>query len=263
MRRHVGSPDRHGPYPRRRYLHPTPNLGLTTAIVSAAPPCRIPEPPSVMGWIADEMRALDAEASAAQQRADEELVARREQEQARLELSAIYEATAPAKLANIEGLLERHADDLRTLVQKVMEKNGVTWATTEHSIMEAGSDGGGREDDSDDEEHQRLCVRVGTPPPPPLPPDAEFFLTLRNMPATHCTKGAALCAGCRHAAADRRMRLLKVYKKPTGESRPTLDVRRTSGSAPQRLEYEAVLAFESKHAAESFIKERGLVVEGD
>ena len=124
-----------------------------------------------MGWIADEMRALDAEASAAQQRADEELVAHREQEQARLELSAIYEATAPAKLANIEGLLERHADDLRTLVQKVMEKNGVTWATTEHSIMEAAAMGVA-EDDSDNEDHQRLC-ELG-PPPPPLPPDAEF-----------------------------------------------------------------------------------------
>ena len=263
MQRHVGSPGLQGPYPRRRYLHPTPSSGLTPAVVSAAPSCRIPEPPSVMGWVADEIRALDAAANAAQQRADEEMVARREEEQVRLELTAIYQATAPAKLANIEGLLERHAHDLRTLVQKVMEKNGVTWATTEHSMAAVGSDGGSGEGNSDDEEHQGSGVRPGTPPPPPLPLDADFFLTLRNVPAFHCTKGVTLCAGCRHAAQDRRMRLLKVFKKPTGDSRPTLDVRRVSGSAPQKLEYEAVLAFESKHAAESFIKERGLVVEGD
>ena len=130
------------------------------------------------------------------------------------------------------------------------------------------------------------------PPPPPTPPPqrvrrasealesamhnranaieamssrgkGKFFFVLRTVGGAHCELGAMSCEACLRAAADKRVRLCKLYTAPTGLVKPRIQARETAEAKLEMYEYDPVLAFASQQAADSFVAEQSLTLAHD
>ena len=91
----------------------------------------------------------------------------------------------------------------------------------------------------------------------------KFFFVLRTVGGAHCELGAMSCEACLRAAADKRVRLCKLYTAHTGLVKPRIQARETAEAKLEMYEYDPVLAgmtsgvrFNS-HISKSHLEVRG------